>query len=159
MPRGGAGRGQGRKKGGVNRRTLALKAVADAALTSGCSPLEVLLENMRFYHSKINMAEQMLATAIANKEAPAALVEVLRKLCNFRSEAGRFAVEAAPYVHAKLASVTVGGDPNNPVRHEVEHIYTPEELSKLPDHDITALYRETVPAGSVPPDEPGRTEH
>lgn len=115
---GGPGRGQGRKKGGSNQRTLALRAIADEALKSGCSPLEVLLDNMRFYQSKIKMAEQMLADAIANKETPAALIAVLQKLCNFRSEAGRFAVEAAPYVHAKLASITVGGDPENPIQFE-----------------------------------------
>lgn len=101
------------RKGQATKRTLAMQAIADEALKSGTSPLEVLLDNMRFYQSKIQMAEQMLADAIANKETPTALIDVLQRLCNFRSEAGRFAVDAAPYVHPRRATVEINAEINN----------------------------------------------
>jgi hypothetical protein len=38
-----------------------------------------------------------------------------------QDQSARFAAaeKAAPYCHAKLAAVTIGGDPDNPVVHEV----------------------------------------
>ena len=103
------------RKGQVTKRTQAMRAIADEALKSGCTPLDVLLDNMRYYYSKIKTAEKIFDDAIENKETPSVVMTALSKLCNFRSEAGRFAVEAAPYVHAKLAAVTVSGDKDNPL--------------------------------------------
>ena len=44
------------------------------------------------------------------------------------------AKSAAPYVHARLQSVTLGGDPENPLRHE--HA---TDLSNLSDADLDRL--------------------
>ena len=109
------------RKGQVTKRTLAMRAVADEALKSGCTPLDVLLNNMRYYYDKIKIAEKILDDAIENKETPSVMITALTKLCDFRNQAGHFAVEAAPYVHAKLATVTVAGDKDNPLEiHSVD---------------------------------------
>jgi hypothetical protein len=46
------------------------------------------------------------------------------------------AKSAAPYVHARLQAVTIGGDPANPLRHE--HAI---DLSSMSDKDLAELVR------------------
>jgi hypothetical protein len=46
------------------------------------------------------------------------------------------AKSAAPYVHARLQAVTIGGDPDNPLRHE--HAI---DLSSMSDEDLAELAR------------------
>ena len=106
MPRGGD-RGGRRPKGALGKKNAMLRAVTEQALTSGILPLEVLLNNMRFYYEKADLAEQVLAQAIANGEPTPALLEKLKALCNFRGLSSENASLAAPYCHAKLASIEV----------------------------------------------------
>src|SRR5437016_3860909 len=104
---GGAQKGAGHPKGKLGKRTLALRAIADEALAEGVTPIEVMLENMRFYHSE---SDKLLATIIAgveNGKSPASLVEALSKLMWFRAEAQKCAVDAAPYLHPRLSSIAV----------------------------------------------------
>jgi hypothetical protein len=49
---GGSQPNAGRKKGGINARTAALRNIADEALAAGITPLEVMLDNMRYYHGR-----------------------------------------------------------------------------------------------------------
>lgn len=83
MARGGSRPNAGRKKGSATKKT---RAVADRAAEQGITPLEVLLEAMRYHHGKGQLDE---AAAIAK--------------------------DAAPYIHPRLTAVKVGGDENNPV--------------------------------------------
>ena len=78
---GGKRQGAGRKVGAVTKKT---REVAEAAATSGLTPLDYMLSILR------------------DDTQPAKM----------RFEA---ATAAAPYCHAKLAAVTVGGDPNAPL--------------------------------------------
>jgi hypothetical protein len=113
----------GRGKGAVNKRTAAIRAVADKAIEEGVTPLEVMLNNMRFYVAE---ADKMLAKIIAGKEPTIELVEALKGLTSFRNRAEECAVDAAPYVHAKLATHTISGDPDNPltIAHAIQIIVT-----------------------------------
>ena len=91
MARGGKRAGAGRKKGQVSKETEQRKAIAMQALSEGISPLDVMLGAMR----KSWDAGQM-------------------------KEAAKFAVDAAPYVHPRLAAVEHSGDQDKPVKTVLE---------------------------------------
>lgn len=112
-------RGQGRKKGGVSEKTKMLREISAKALADGVTPLEVMLDNMRFYHSEGDVVLEKILEGI--KKVPSQklseeLVEFLKALGNFRVLAGKFAADAAPYCHAKLNNITLDGN----VTHKVE---------------------------------------
>src|SRR3990167_2971523 len=96
MPRGGASPGAGRKSGAPNKATQERQAEVAA---SGVTPLEVMLENMRFAHER---GEEVIAKII---EGESANVDALKELLGFRRMAQDCAKEAAPYVHPRLAAV------------------------------------------------------
>lgn len=83
---GGKRPGAGRKKGAATKRTRKTSKIAEQAAGAGVLPLQVLLEAMRAHH------------------AAGAL-----------DAAAKVAAAAAPYMHPRLTSVRVGGDPANPV--------------------------------------------
>lgn len=120
----------GRSKGALNKRTAALRAIADKAIETGITPLEVMLTNMRFYVAEI---EKLLASFHNGKTSPAELPRILKTLVEFRDKAQACAVDAAPYVHPKLASHTISGDPNAPLEvvHIIEHVVTSDSVHKI----------------------------
>jgi hypothetical protein len=81
----------------------------------------------------------MLEAAIEQHEPTEKIIQVLRTLCDYRSEAGRFAVEAAPYCHSRKATLTVSGDPDNPLVtvHKIER--TVPTISHTEDRDTTSV--------------------
>jgi hypothetical protein len=129
---GGRREGAGGKKGMVKKRTLALRAIADEALLSGTSPLDVMLKNMRFYHEE---ADRLLASILGDvsgkKKKPEALIEALAKLTSFRMSAQKCAVDAAPFVHATLKSVTVDGEVRHTLQAEADAAYRTIEGSMV----------------------------
>ena len=113
MPSGGAGRGQGRKPGSGN---VKLRETVEKALSRGVSPIEVMLENMRFYHQGACEltyalltgtpmdAAQAVGAADESEEAPnAAVIEAISQVVGLRKLAGEEAARAAPYCHVRLA--------------------------------------------------------
>ncbi|MBR1238473.1 hypothetical protein [Bradyrhizobium sp. AUGA SZCCT0182] len=98
----------GRKKGGINARTAALRNIADEALAAGITPLEVMLQNMRFYHSEAEtiLAELLKGLAEHNK-TPEQLISAMKELGAFKEKAQRCAVDAAPFLHPHLSAVSV----------------------------------------------------
>lgn len=111
----------GREKGALNKKTLLIREIADRAVAKGITPLEVMLDNMRFYYSE---ADKLCAKILAMKDSTEETVLALKELCSFRKSAQECAVDAANYVHPKLTSVTVGGDPDNPLEmvHKIERV-------------------------------------
>jgi hypothetical protein len=106
MPRGGPNRGQGRKPGSQNARS---RETLDKALAAGIEPIEVILENMRFYHQQ---AAEALADLVNGKRPEVAaeegadadtlaLIEGFRQVLGLRKMAGDEAARAAPYCHAR----------------------------------------------------------
>jgi hypothetical protein len=93
MALGGKRVGAGRKKGLPNKATQARQAKIAA---EGVTPLDVLIDGMRFHHARANEARNA---------TPPDTDTAAREL----KEAGGFAKEAAPYVHPKLATVEHAG--------------------------------------------------
>lgn len=111
---GGAGRGQGRKPGGLNQRTKALRAIAEKAIEDGVHPLEVMLENMRFFHEKADVLQTAVVTklnkkTLNNEDAMKLLIE-FQELGANRMKAQACAVDAAPYVHPRLSATNISGE-------------------------------------------------
>ena len=113
---------RGRKPGQENSRTRALRALADDALKSGRTPLEVMLENMRYFADQAQdhqtQLSEALAKIIANNPKASDVkdaLEIFRSLGSARMKAQECAKDSANYVHAKLSSVTMKGDPDEPI--------------------------------------------
>ncbi|MBA9063908.1 hypothetical protein GGQ91_003309 [Methylobacterium fujisawaense] len=94
MARGGKRAGAGRKPGAATQRT---RAVAERASATGLTPLDVMLDVMRFQHT--------LARSEMDKGAdarPAILADAMTRALNA-------ARDAAPYMHPRLAPVAAQG--------------------------------------------------
>jgi hypothetical protein len=114
MPRGGHRENAGRKRGTPNKATAVRQAEVAA---SGITPLEVMLDNMRFAHQR---AGELLAAVMAEVEAGevkehAALIEAFKPILALRQTAQNCARDAANYVHPKLANIQHGSDADNPM--------------------------------------------
>ena len=113
--RGGKRQGSGRKKGSVTDKTSRRTQAALAALEQGISPLEVMLENMIWARSQIEkLGDNPIAEIVAG----------------YRKMAQDAAVDAAPYVHPKLAAVQHSGDQDNPVKTTLEILWGASNASK-----------------------------
>jgi len=134
MSHGGKRNGAGRPLGAVTKRT---REVAEQALAEGTSPLEVMLENMQHFQKVARDAEAVLegltvqeftgkVTAETPEEQFKALLAQVKKTAGFRQMAQECARDAAPFVHAKLAAVTIGGDDESPIKliHRIERVIT-----------------------------------
>jgi hypothetical protein len=114
MARGGKRDGAGRPAGAITQRT---REVAERSLATGMSPLEVMLDNMRHFQQVALDAEATLegltaeefsdkipSDATPEQQFKFLLAEV-KKTAGLRQMAQDAAAQAAPYIHAKLASV------------------------------------------------------
>jgi hypothetical protein len=100
--RGGARVGAGRKAGSATKKT---REIADKAAGQGITPLEVMLDNMRFAHSE---ASGILAQLLSNVSDPADLpakFDALKAVMGYRGMAQEAAKDAAPYLHPRLNAI------------------------------------------------------
>lgn len=105
---GGRGRGT-RNKLTVERETEQAVIVAEAK-AAGLTPLEVMLENMRFAHQQ---ADELIAkVAEANNLA----LDDLKTALGMRKLAEDCARDAAPYVHPRLQSIQHAGEGGGPIQ-------------------------------------------
>lgn len=116
MARGGVRPGAGRKTGALTKRT---REVAERAIASGKTPLEIMLENMHHFQQVALDAEATLegltaeefAGQIASDATPEDqfkfLLATVKKTAGLRQMAQDAARDAAPYVHPKLSAVQV----------------------------------------------------
>ncbi len=124
MARGGKRDGAGRPAGAITQRT---REVAERSLATGMSPLDVMLENMRHFQQVALDAEATLegltaeefsdkvpSNATPEQQFKFLLAEV-KKTAGLRQMAQDAARDAAPYVHAKLASVEHSGPNGSPI--------------------------------------------
>lgn len=121
MAHGGIRQGSGRKKGALNKRT---QAIAERAVATGDSPLEIMLANMRHFQQVALDAEAVLATMSSENlpgrpEKPEdqfkALLAEVKKAAGLRQMAHDCARDAAPFIHAKLAAVEHTGKNGGPI--------------------------------------------
>lgn len=111
--RGGKRPGAGRKTGSATKKT---RAIADKAAAEGITPLEVMLDNMRFAHGQ---AHQVL-TALLNSRAelPEGFSE-FKELLRFRGMAQDAAKDAAPYLHPRLSAIEHTGADGGAIDHSL----------------------------------------
>lgn len=126
MPKGGSKPGErrgGRQKGAANIKT---RLIADEALRHGITPLEVMLENMRWHRDRAAEAAKLALTPGLD----AAAQDMLRKdAMACRHAAQECAVDAGPYIHPRLANVAHTGKDGGPIEH----------VTKLSDADLDAV--------------------
>lgn len=103
-------KGGGRPVGSLSVRTKAIRAIADEAIAAGVTPLEVMLDNMRFYHEKADVLLTAILRGVSEKKKPMELLEALKELGSFKAQAQSCAVDAAPYIHARLSASTISGE-------------------------------------------------
>lgn len=118
MARGGKREGAGRPAGAITQRT---REVAERALATGMSPLDVMLDNMRHFQQVALDAESVLEGLTAeefSEQVPADaspedqfkfLLAQVKKTVGLRQAAQDAARDAAPYIHPKLTSVDMRG--------------------------------------------------
>lgn len=108
----------GRKKGVGNKVTVARKVAIAEAVAKGADPLQVMLDNMAHFQQSAIDAEKILrgltAEDVCGRQLePAEQFKVLlaevKKAAGLRQMAHDCARDAAPYVHAKLASIEHSG--------------------------------------------------
>ncbi len=113
MPRGGARENAGRKAGSATKRT---REIADKAAEEGATPLNVMLDNMRFYHERANAALEKLLTGMSPAEVvkdegqgqiegddkPVTIIDAVKLIPGLREKAGNAAKDVAPYMHPRL---------------------------------------------------------
>lgn len=99
MARGGKRPGAGRKKNAPNKAT-ALRQARIAA--SGITPLDVMIQDMRFHYD-------LYQEAMANRDLATAKTEL--------KEARDAAKDAAPYTHPRLAAVEHMGKGGGPIEY------------------------------------------
>lgn len=135
MAHGGARPGAGKKKGTVNKKTVALRATTTkkiAELAPGELPLDVMIENMLFWQRTSNvLAEKImeLGKVFQSGDERVEFLKMLQKFLHAREQAQSCAEAAAPYYHAKLASITISGNVNATVEH-VLGTMTPSQASE-----------------------------
>jgi hypothetical protein len=101
--------GSGRKLGIPNKKTAEFQARVEA---TGLTPKEVMIDNMRYAYAQAQKAEAQLEIGLLEgiKTADVAfdvLLDAVKKVVNFRQVAQECAADVAPYVHSRLAAVTV----------------------------------------------------
>lgn len=114
MARGGKREGAGRPAGALTKRT---REVAERAMATGKSPLEIMLENMHHFQQVALDAEATLdgltaeefAGQIAKDATPEDqfkyLLATVKKTAGLRQMAQDAARDAAPYVHPRLSAI------------------------------------------------------
>jgi hypothetical protein len=119
MPRGGSKPGErrgGRKTGTQNHVNADQR---DRALTSGPSPLDVMLETMRFLRAQAVMEQSKGPLTISlnekgEKTTSGGNPKIIR---DYLMDAANIAKDAAQYVHPKLQSTTLKGEGDQPITH------------------------------------------
>lgn len=128
MGRGGKRPGAGRKAGVPSTKTVARQEVVEKALAEGVTPLQVMLDNMRFYHEAGQKALEQLLTGAATpqdiveqhdpkqidpEKPPPSMMEAFKVMLALRDKAGEAAKDAAPYCHSRLAAVEGNKKPDD----------------------------------------------
>lgn len=136
----------GRKPGIPNKDRRAIIAYAEQ---NGKLPIEVMLDNMNFWDRNAESLLERLTKDImprAQELGDVALIKelvtVLDKVGDFRERAQGCAVDAAPYIHPRLANIQFK-----------EHQKTAEEQinTKLTAKQAAELYAEEINASDADP--------
>lgn len=82
-------------------------------METGLSPLDVMLDNMRFAHEGAGRALETLAKI--DEADPIEKFNAYKEMLNLRTMAQDAAKDAAPYMHPRLANVEHSGPDGGPI--------------------------------------------
>ena len=99
-----------------------MRAIADRAFKSGVTPLEVMLKDMRWFDAKADELLNEIMAGVDEGEAPPELLGKLAQLQSFREMVFKCAVEAAPYMHPRLAAIAAKQE-QEPVIERIEVVF------------------------------------
>lgn len=122
----------GRPVGSVGTPTKLSRLRANDIASSGNAPVDVMLRNMLWWHQKAEeMTEQLQLLIVGEDEGTRdEALSALRNMLHAREQSQRCAVDLAPYVHARLASVTIKGDSNHPIPVEITKDMDPKKAAE-----------------------------
>lgn len=126
--RGGARANSGQKTGTEQRITKYLRKHTESLLAEGASPLEVMLDNMRYWHSKAGKLMAEILAGVGTKPS-LELIAALKDLGDFRAAAQSCAEGAAQFCHPKLAAIAFKGDLSMTLTKVTKNM-TPEEAAQ-----------------------------
>lgn len=95
---GGVRKGAGRPPGAIAKKS---QEILSKAALEGISPLEVMLNDMRFYY---NLGEAEFSK-IMGRELTEGAAETFKKAHSLKNVARECAQMAAPFIHPRLASI------------------------------------------------------
>ena len=169
MPRGGYRPGAGRPPGASAAKS---RAIAERVIAEGITPLEVMLDNMRFYHSEAirlvarliagGMPEHLAEADEAKPDAPkddqphANVIEAIGQVLGLRKLAGAEAARAAPYMHPRMGYVSDGDITEDcfvPLAERIAYYTRRDEIKAAGDKVIELKPQGdqgTDPSGSAP---------
>jgi hypothetical protein len=100
----------------------------------------LMLDKMRFYHEKADVLLAAIVEGIHTKKPPLELIKAMKELGTFDDKAHAYAVDAAPYVHARLSSTQA----DVTVTHKVQEA---EQAFKVIENSLDAMVAgEILPA-------------
>lgn len=106
---------RGRKQGSGDRRT---SRIAVEAALKGITPIEVMLDNMRFAHESALDLVSKLQRLVDGKPVTGEQndpIDLYREMLRLRSMAQSAAEGAAPYIHPKYQTINLSEVENAPV--------------------------------------------
>lgn len=134
------GPGAGRKKGALNKNTIAARELGEKLHRLGKSPLKIMLKNMRRFDNDAEELyrelQDLIASSKPSERAPYEqkleyIHEVLALLARKREctmDAQRCATDAAPYVHPKVGMIEAPKDTGNKLESKSEADMSKDEL-------------------------------
>lgn len=111
--RGGYRPNAGRKPASHSKKAQALKKLTDKMIHEEQVPLRVMMNNMVHYVEEANGIEKQFEAQMAENAARFSedgflkALELLSKIGDARMKAQKCAVDAAPFIHPKLANITM----------------------------------------------------
>ena len=108
-------RGPGRPRGSrTRRRALSAKIAAERNIP----PLDVMLQNMTYFHAQATVLtdelEKLLASGRTDLKTVTRIAKLEAQISDARMKSQQCAVDAAPYVHRRMAPIKVGAEHHRP---------------------------------------------
>ena len=102
-----------RPAGAATQRT---REIANQEAESGrVLPLEVMLDNMRFYHDLAQRLTLEVLDMPDSEKVGASFLMKLKRIISYRANSQACARDAAPYQHPTLKSIEHTGNANKPI--------------------------------------------
>lgn len=134
---GGARKGAGKPLGSATKLT---RYKANELCDTNESPLDVMVDNMLFWYRSVKQIEASLSEILVNldptdQDDRVEFLKLLKQFMAARENAQKCAVDAAPYVHPRLAAIQFKGE----MKHDVVAI-----LGSMTAQEAAVAYADTL---------------